>query len=216
MTNAAPSQAGSSWVRGVPAAIVALVAGLLVTSAIGFFPGYLREFPVFASSGWQVHFHVATLLAWLGLLVAQAWLAASGRIEQHRIAGRLSYLLVPLIIVGFVLVSRFGQQRQPNPALIGAALFDGALFVLFYVLAIANRRHPEIHSRYMLLTAVALINAPLGRAVAPELSVPFELLVMLTMLVVSRLRARPWKPFLVGVIAYVALLGAIFAALPPE
>lgn len=195
--------------------IVALVGALLIASAIGFYPGYFSQFPRFAGSGWQVHFHLVTILAWLTLLVAQTWSAATGRIERHRALGRWSYALVPLIALGFVLVTSFGQHRHREPALVGAAFFDGSLFLLFYVLAIANRRNTAQHSRYMLLTAVALINAPLGRATAPEISVPLEFLIIVALLVAARVQRRPWRPFLVGVIAYVGLLAIIMGVNPP-
>jgi hypothetical protein len=57
------------------------VGALLVTSAIGFYPAYFSQFPEFAHSGWQVHFHLLTILAWLTLLAAQTWLGATGRID---------------------------------------------------------------------------------------------------------------------------------------
>lgn len=199
----------------MPAAILVLVGALAVTAAIGFYPAYFSRFPTFAKVGWQVHFHLLTVVAWLALLAIQAWLGATGRIETHRRLGRVSYVLVPLIVVGFVLITRYGQQRQPNPPLIGAALFDGGLFLLFYVFAIATRRNTPLHSRYMLLTGVAFINAPLGRAIAPEVSVPLEFLLIVALLVAAKVRGRPWRPFLVGVVAYVALLAVILVIHPP-
>lgn len=192
-----------------------LVGALLLTSAVGFHSAYFSRFPTFEGSGWQVHFHLATVLAWLTMLAAQARLAATGRLGRHRAVGRASYALVPLVVAGFVLVAHFGQQRRPEPALIGAALFDGGLFVLFYVLAIANRRKPQVHARYMLLTAVAFINAPLGRAVAPQVSVPFEFLVIVALLVAAKRRGKVHRPFVVGAVAYVALLGAVMVVSPP-
>jgi hypothetical protein len=123
--------------------------------------------------------------------------------------------LVPLIVVGFVLVTRYGQERQPDPALIGAALFDGGLFLLFYLLALASRRNTAHHSRYMLLTAVAFINAPLGRAIAPQVSVLLEFMIILALLVAAKLHGQPWRPFLVGAIAYAVLLSVIMVVNPP-
>ena len=151
--------------------VPALVGALAVTALVGFFPGYLRQFPRFARSGWEVHFHLATIVAWLVTLVAQARLVARGRLEMHRRVGAATYALVPLIVIGFVLVTGFGQRRHRDPALLGATLFDGTLFLLFYVLAIATRRDAALHGRYMMLTAVAFINPTLGRAIAPQVTV---------------------------------------------
>ena len=195
--------------------ILVLVAALLVVSAVGFYPAYLSQFPTFANSGWQVHLHLVTVLGWLAMLTAQATLAATGRIQRHRAVGRLSYALVPLVVVGFVLVAWFGQRRHPDPALLGATAFDGSLFVLFYSLAIAKRRRPDDHARYMLLTGVTFINPALGRAIAPQVSVPFEFALIVGLLVAARRRGQRWQPYAVGAVAYVVLLAAIVVVNPP-
>lgn len=209
------SNPSHSGIGAIPAMLSGVVGILLLASAVGFYPSYLSQFPRFENSDWQVHFHLLTVLAWFCLLLVQARLAAKGRFEKHRTVGRWSYALVPLIIVGFVLVAHYGQRRNPEPALLGAAIFDGGLFLLFYVLAMVNRRNSAYHSRYLLLATVAFMNAPIGRAIAPEVSVPLQFLVMLGLLVVAKLRARPWKPFMVGVVAYVVWLGAILVVNPP-
>jgi hypothetical protein len=56
-------------------------------------------------------------------------------------------VLVPIVIAGFVLVTDFGQRRHPEPALIGATILDGSLFVVFYVLAIVHRKKAILHGR---------------------------------------------------------------------
>jgi hypothetical protein len=166
--------------------VPALVAALSAVAFVGFFPSYFRQFPRFTNSGWEVHFHLATIVAWLAMLVIQGTLAARGRLELHRRIGRSSYVLVPLIVLGFVLVTRFGQQRHPNPALIGASILDGAVFLTFYALAIRRRRTPALHGRYMMLTAAAFIDPALGRAIDPRVALPVELATITLILVVSR------------------------------
>jgi hypothetical protein len=186
-------------------ALLALVGALLVLAAIGFFPRYLSHFPAFAGVGWQVHFHVATLLAWLGMLLGQAWLAATGRFELHRQLGRFSFALVPVILLGFAAITHYGQMRQKEPALLGATLIDGSLFLGLYGLAMLQRKNPSLHSRYMLLTPVSFLNPTLGRAVSPALSVPFELAVFVVLYVVARRRGTPARPYLVAALLYVGL-----------
>lgn len=164
------------------------VGALVIVSGIGFWPGYFSHFPGFASSGWPVHFHLATIAAWLGMLVAQGSFAVRGRIDLHRRIGRISYALVPLVIAGFVLVTDFGQRRHPEPALIGATILDGSLFVVFYALAIVNRKNALLHGRYMLLTAVAFVDPALGRATDPRVALP--VMVALIIVIIAKTRAR--------------------------
>lgn len=173
---------GRRWIPG-------LVGGLVIVAAIGFWPGYFSHFPKFANSGWQVHFHLATIVAWLGALVVQGALATRGRLDLHRRIGRWSYALVPLVVAGFVLVTEFGQRRHPEPALIGATILDGSLFVAFYVLAIVHRRNAILHGRYMLLTAVAFIDPALGRAVDPRVALPVALVLIIVIVVRTRVQA---------------------------
>ncbi len=175
---------GRRWIPG-------LVGALVVVAGIGFWPGYFSRFPRFANSGWQVHFHLVTIVAWLGALVVQGALAARGRLDLHRRVGRWSYALVPVIVLGFVLVADFGQRRHREPALIGATVLDGALFVTFYVLAMVRRRSAILHGRYMLLTAVAFIDPALGRAADPRVALPFELVVIVA--IVALTRDRAWR-----------------------
>lgn len=169
----------------------ALVGVVSAVAVVGFFPGYFRQFPRFANSGWEVHFHLATIIAWLAMLVTQGWLAASGRLALHRRVGRWFYVLVPLLVVGWVLVTRFGQQRHPNPALIGASVLDGSVFLTFYVLALKRRKTPALHGRYMLLTAVAFVDPALGRAIDPRVALPVELAMIVAILVAGRRSTGP-------------------------
>jgi hypothetical protein len=196
---------GSSSMAKTYRGILLLVMALVPLSYFGFRASYWGHFPRFFGVGWEVHFHLLTIACWLAMLVAQAWLAAKGRIAQHKRIGRLSYVLVPMIVLGFVFVTNFGQLRHKEPALLGASFFDGGAFLAFYALAIAYRRNTAYHSRYMMLTAVPFINPTLGRAVAPELSATVELLIIIALLITARVRKTAWQPYLVALLTLIAL-----------
>ncbi len=185
--------------------IIALVVSVSVLSYFGFKASYWDHFPRFLGVGWEVHFHLFTIVCWLAMLVAQARMGITGRIAQHRRIGRLSYVLVPLIVVGFVLVTNYGQLRHKEPDLLGATLFDGTAFLAFYLLAIVHRKNTAYHSRYMLLTAVPFINPTLGRAVSPEVSSTVELVLVIALLIAARVRKTAWQPYLVALLVLVAL-----------
>lgn len=189
--------------------IIGLVIGLIVFSFLGFYKSYFQFFPSFENTAWAVHFHVLTILCWFGMLVVQATLAVKGRIEQHRKFGRISYLLVPLIVLGFVLVTNYGQLRQKSPELLGATLFDGLLFLLFYGLAILNRNKTAYHASYMMLSAVPFINPGLGRFIAPEVGLTVEFLLLLGLFLVAFFKKRTYQPYLVGLGCFFAMLGMV-------
>jgi hypothetical protein len=185
--------------------LIALVIMIAVLSYFGFHASYWNV-PRFTGTGWQVHFHVGTLVIWLGMLIAQGWLAYKGRINEHKRIGRLSYFLVPIIVLGFLLITDFGQRRHKEPALIGATIFDAGLFLLFYTMAIVKRKKTEQHARYMMLTPVAFMNPTLGRAISPEVSLPVQLVLLLVLFIVAKVRKRPWQPFAVALVGYFLLL----------
>ena len=190
-------------------ALIATVVAVVVLSVIGFYASYFRHFPAFAGVGWQVHFHLLTVLAWLGMLVGQGWLAATRRLALHRALGRLSFVLVPIILVGFGLITSYGQLRHKEPALLGATFLDGSLFSTLYALAMVHRRQPALHSRYMMLTPVSFLNPTLGRAVSPAFSAPFELVVFVGLYVAARRGGTPSRPYLVASLAYLGLTLAV-------
>ncbi|HSI03559.1 MAG: hypothetical protein ACAI38_01605 [Myxococcota bacterium] len=185
--------------------LVITVAAVAVLGAVGFYSSYLRHFPGFEGVGWQVHFHLLTVLAWIGMLVGQGWLAATRRLATHRKLGRLSFALVPLVLVGFVLITSYGQLRHKEPALLGATFLDASLFSTLYALAIAHRRNPGLHSRYMMLTPLSFLNPTLGRAVSPAFSVPFVLALFVGLFFLARRKGTPSRPYLVAALVYVGL-----------
>lgn len=193
------------WIR----IILGLVAAVILFSALGFRKTYFGLMPEFEGVSWMVHFHVLTIGVWFALLATQALLAGKGRLETHRRLGRLSYVWVPVVLIGFALATHQGQMKHKAPDLLGAALFDGGLFLLFYLLAMRNRKDTPAHAQYMILTALPFLNPGIGRFISPAVGVPLEFLIILVLLLAARLRKKPYKPYLVGMAAFVLGLAAI-------
>lgn len=186
-----------------------LVIGLISFSILGFYKTYFGLFPKFDDTHWIVHVHVASVLGWLILLIKQAWLAKQSHFSRHREIGRLSYLLVPVITISFILMTYQGQLKHKDPELLGAVLFDGGLFILFYTLAILNRKNTSYHAPYMILSAVPFINPGLGRFISPGVSISVEFLLIICLLSVAYFQKKPCKPYLVALGSFVLLLGCI-------
>lgn len=189
--------------------LVWLLLGLLIFSFLGFYKTYFGLFPDFRQTSGVVHFHVLSILSWFALLFLQAWLARQRRFGLHRKIGRLSYVLVPLIVLGFVLVTNHGQIRHKSPDLLGATLFDGGLFLLFYALAMVHRKNPASHARYMILSTLPFINPGLGRFIGPELSLPVEFLLLLGLFLMAFFRKEPYRPYLFGLGSFILLLSGV-------
>lgn len=143
---------------------------LFAISVYGF-KFYFSQFPQFEKFTWVHHIHVATLTLWFALLVIQPVLIYKKKIHLHRVLGKVSYFLVPVIIYCMLLAMKtqyvktgsFGMQESARLALIylpAAALIP---FVILYILAIINKKKPRIHMRYMIATAVSLLGPGIGR-----------------------------------------------------
>jgi hypothetical protein len=110
------------------------------------------------------HVHGITMTLWCVMLIGQAYLIRTNRRAAHRLVGRTSYVLAPLIFAVTVALIRQALQDQEDAHLflfyiLGAAV----LFATFYALAILNRGAPPTHARLMVCTVFPLYTAAADR-----------------------------------------------------
>jgi hypothetical protein len=135
-----------------------VLAALFTFSLWGFWPNYFSK--LLDQPNWRFHFHAAMLVSWCTLMVAQAYLIRINKRSLHRATGKLSYVIVPLVIVSTILLSHYQEQpREIIFATFGVAITSTLLlqFVFAYGLAIYYRHSPLIHARYMICTALPMI-----------------------------------------------------------
>lgn len=146
--------------------VVLALGVLLALALLAFWPPYLAKLP---AGDFHVHVHAGLMLAWFGFLFAQPQLIRHGRRDLHRLLGRVSYLLVPVITLQSILLAhaRFRVLDDATLQADGHFLFlplsAAALFLLVWMLGVANRRRMTVHARYMLCTAVPLIDPVVAR-----------------------------------------------------
>lgn len=137
---------------------------LLPYMVAGFWPSYfakLGEVPA------RMHLHGLLMILWCVMLVSQSWLMRGGNRQAHRSFGQISYVLVPGIVVSTVLMGHYGVAKVLPKIPVDILYFLYvqlallAFFVLAYALAIANRRRPLVHARYMICTAMPMLD-PIG------------------------------------------------------
>jgi len=167
-----------------PAFIIRMIIGivlLIVLAHVGFYKTYIRHFPGFEDNvrhdgrqihfTWVMHFHGMMMIGWLLMLLVQPIFILKGKVKLHRIVGRLSYVLAPLVLITMYLVTRGALDRVVVPEEQAAvvarrmALDVPAIifFTILYILAIVYRHRTLLHSRYMISTAFMLISPPLAR-----------------------------------------------------
>jgi uncharacterized membrane protein len=142
---------------------------LVAVVAAGFYKPYFSLIPHFdASITLLVQVHAILLMSFVALLVTQPLLIRYKQRELHKSLGRLTYFLMPLLVASClgVIIKEYDEALAQNPSagLAARAIFSDAaqlsLLVVFYLLAIVNRRNVPVHMRYMI--AVTLIVAPAG------------------------------------------------------
>lgn len=136
----------------------------LVTIA-GFFPSYFSRL---GETSGAHHFHGITATLWMLLLFVQPLLYRLDKIEWHRMLGRTSFLLVPLIVIGGLIMVHMmlNDERYPGNLAYQLGFIDFYViiqFVMFYVLAIKNVRDTQYHARYMVCTIFGPIIPALTR-----------------------------------------------------
>lgn len=110
----------------------------------------------------HIHLHGITMTLWCLMLIAQASLIRFRQYRIHHITGRLSYVLVPCIIMSGLHIAHYtiSQARPGSVAYyyMGALMFNSLIvFAIIYGLAIWHRKTSAVHARYMLCTIFPLV-----------------------------------------------------------
>ncbi len=115
------------------------------------------------------HLHGISATLWLLLLIVQPFLYSRSNISLHRKLGKISFVLVPLLLIGGLRMVYIMLNSQDNyPPLVTYKLsfldfFYMIQFTIFYILAIVHRKNIQLHPRYMAATVLVLIPPGLAR-----------------------------------------------------
>lgn len=115
--------------------------------------------------------HGVCFTAWILLVVVQPSLVANRRVDLHRTLGWFGVGLAAAVIAVGTVGALMAAGRPggfigvPVPALqfLAVPLGDLALFTVFIVLAVVQRRDQQSHKRYMLLATIGLLDAAVIR-----------------------------------------------------
>jgi hypothetical protein len=142
----------------------------LLVILVGFWGSY---FSPIAKVPHAFHVHAFTATSWVALLMFQIWSIHNGRRHLHRLAGMLSLVLFPFLIVGFVMIinvsaESFAANVRPNARFLGPSfglsmLFAILAYLILYYQALRNRRNVKLHAGYMLTTPLVLFESPFSR-----------------------------------------------------
>lgn len=144
---------------------------ILLISFVGFFRSYFSTFPHFESFQYIHHLHLLSLLLWFVLLMVQPVLIYKKKVEWHRLLGKASYVLMPIIVLLMLAVMKVqylkGQAnhlpQKDNLAFLYLPVSALIPFIITYLLAIFYRHQPASHMRYIIASAVTLLGPSIGR-----------------------------------------------------
>ena len=144
-----------------------VLAGSVVLVGLAFWPMYLSR--PFASIDRYTHLHAIAGSLWLALLIAQPALIRARRLTAHRRLGRVSYPLAALFAISSILLSHHRLTSMDDAGFVTDGFghylpfYATVVFVLAYGLGLWARHSPAAHGRFMLCTAIPLVDPVLGR-----------------------------------------------------
>ncbi len=126
-----------------------------------------------------VHAHAVTFMGWVGITLAQVWLAASGAIGAHRALGRLALVyalallaLGPWVTIAAVQTGRVPFFFQPQHFLFADPATIAAFFALL-IAAVILRARTDWHARLQIAAFAAILGPGVGRILPMPLIGPY-------------------------------------------
>jgi hypothetical protein len=122
-----------------------------------------------------VHLHGLAMTVWCALIVAQAYLIRTNKRDAHRLVGRASYAIAPMVFVLMIAVALGAIRRGREGLVLDGTITDFGYFVMslglvgavifasLYTLAIRFRRNTAVHARLMLCTVFPIATAAVDR-----------------------------------------------------
>lgn len=145
-----------------------VVSGVLLVAIIAFWKSYFQVF--FTSEGF-VHFHFFMAIVWFAMLLIQPLLIRSGKLDLHRLLGKLSYLIAGLVVVSIILLAHHRISTSPpeyyafRTYLLYLQLSLAFIFSITYGGAIYFRRNRSIHARLMMATIISFFDPIIARLI---------------------------------------------------
>lgn len=151
----------------MPRYVALFALSLLLLASLAFWPMYL-------SRGWSAidrytHAHALLGSLWLLVLVIQPLLILRGHRSAHRISGRVFLFIALAFVVSGVLLTHFRVSRMPEEVFAREGLYIylplavALLFAAACGLGLHWRRSAAVHARFMVTTALLLLDPVLGR-----------------------------------------------------
>lgn len=141
--------------------------GLVIIVLLGFWPSYFSGFINGNNKyAFYFHFHAFMMSTWIAMLIAQPILIRKKKLRIHKVIGKISYVVMPLLFISVLLLvhSRIkGSERNDLGLSIFVPFKDLLIIATTYIIAIRYRHNLQIHARAMIATGIVFIEPALSR-----------------------------------------------------
>jgi len=140
--------------------------GLVALVVLGFWPSYfVKFFNGTANFNFYFHFHAAMVTLWMAMLITQPLLIRKKKLALHRLIGKCSYFLFPLIFISVMLLvhSRHNIDEEDVDIRLFVPFKDLIILGTAYYIAIRYRHDINLHARGMIATGIVFIEPALVR-----------------------------------------------------
>lgn len=180
---------------------------------LGFYKTYFSQFPDFNSGiTYSHHQHAVIASVWIVMLILQPLLISNRKYKAHKIVGRLSYVVFPLLILSFL--PMIARKISSAPSVnIFVPLGDCIILTLLYSLAIYHRKKMSYHMRYMIGTAIVFLGPTFGRIgalllglserVTQNVQYTIIYLILLGLIGLDKKHQKDFRPYLLMLIIWV-------------
>ncbi len=161
--------------------IIYFFIAIFIITNLGFYKTYLIHFPKFEGFAAVYHIHGMLAMAWILMLIAQAYLIRVKKYDLHKLVSQLSYIVMPLFLLSLFWVAKESYwtniKTKPEADVLANMSNGGTIDIFFigliYVLAMVYKKNVGYHLRFMASTGLIILAPGLGRFVFAFLEIPF-------------------------------------------
>ncbi len=131
--------------------------------SLAFYKTYFISFPEFPEKiQYYDHIHATLATSWVLMLIVQPLFILYNKHRIHRIIGKISYIIFPLLILSFI-PRELIVWNSANRKDLFFPLADSLVLITLFVLAIYNKKNTPNHMRYFISSALVLLGPIIGR-----------------------------------------------------
>jgi hypothetical protein len=146
-----------------------LFIAILLLAPLGF-RKYILNLNNVTQSNYILHAHAILMITWCIMLIVQPILIKYRKYDLHKLIGKISYVIVPLIIFSVVKMIKFSyllrlEQNSVRESLNKTLLpfTQIILFTMYYAAAIVKRQNSFLHMRFIIISSLILLSPIIGR-----------------------------------------------------